>query len=111
MSDAILTFSHVTKRFPSAGGRGMFTAVEDASFDMVPGEILGLLGESGCGKSTLARMLMKLIPVSEGTMPLPTAKCVTSMVTQTPWRRPMRLPTGLYLFPFKTIDEEEETWH
>ncbi|MBR1559574.1 MAG: ABC transporter ATP-binding protein [Clostridia bacterium] len=64
--DAILSFQNVTKRFPSAQGRGLFTAVEDASFDMFPGEILGLLGESGCGKSTLARMLLKLIPVSEG---------------------------------------------
>lgn len=64
--DALLTFQSVTKRFASTQGKGMFTAVDGATFEIYPGEILGLLGESGCGKSTLARMMLKLIPVTEG---------------------------------------------
>lgn len=39
---------------------GSFPAVRDVSFDITPGEVLGLAGESGCGKSTIAFALMRL---------------------------------------------------
>lgn len=41
---------------------GILTAVRNVSFDMQPGEILGIVGESGCGKSTVATSLMRLLP-------------------------------------------------
>jgi len=41
-------------------------AVDDVSFNVYPGETLGLVGESGCGKTTLGRMLLNLIPATEG---------------------------------------------
>lgn len=43
-----------------------FQAVNDISFEVYPGETLGLVGESGCGKSTVARTILRLIPTTKG---------------------------------------------
>ena len=69
MSESIISLRHVTKRFTEPGTgvkRRMFTAVNDVSFDLYSGDVLGLLGESGCGKSTLARMISGLIHPTAG---------------------------------------------
>ncbi len=41
-------------------GKGMLHAVDDISFEIYPGETLGLVGESGCGKSTVGNVLVRL---------------------------------------------------
>ncbi|MBI34669.1 MAG: ABC transporter ATP-binding protein [Flavobacteriales bacterium] len=41
-------------------------AVDDVSFDVFPGETLGLIGESGCGKTTTGRSIVQLVPISSG---------------------------------------------
>jgi len=43
-------------------------AVDDISFDVYPGETIGLVGESGCGKTTLGRSILRLIDPSGGSI-------------------------------------------
>jgi ABC-2 type transport system ATP-binding protein len=52
--------AHLTYRY------GQFTAVDDLTLQVRPGETLGLLGPNGAGKTTLVRMLTTLTPVQEG---------------------------------------------
>jgi ABC-type dipeptide/oligopeptide/nickel transport system ATPase component len=54
---------HLSTDFVSAD-RTIAHALEDVSFDVVPGQTLGLVGESGCGKTTTLLSVMRLLPVS-----------------------------------------------
>ncbi len=51
---------HLTYRY------GQFTAVDDVTLQVRPGETLGLLGPNGAGKTTMVRMLTTLTPVQDG---------------------------------------------
>ena len=44
------------------GRYGEVVAVDDVSFELSPGEVLGIVGDSGSGKTTLARSLLGLVP-------------------------------------------------
>ncbi len=66
MVEPILSVQNLVKHFPVRTGVlfkrtiGQVKAVDGVSFDLMPGETLGVVGESGCGKSTLAQVLMRL---------------------------------------------------
>ena len=69
----LLEAENLTKRFPINRGFlqravGHVHAVEDVSFTVHRGETLGLVGESGCGKSTTARLVLKLLEATSGTI-------------------------------------------
>ncbi|MCP6769536.1 ATP-binding cassette domain-containing protein, partial [Klebsiella pneumoniae] len=49
------------------GGKRLM-AVRDVSFDVRAGEVVALIGESGSGKSTIGRMMLRLSPVTSGTI-------------------------------------------
>jgi ABC-2 type transport system ATP-binding protein len=63
---AILEVKNLTKKFgPPAGG---FTAVNNISFELKEGEILGLLGPNGAGKTTTIQMLLGITTPTSGTI-------------------------------------------
>jgi len=67
----LVEVQNLVKYFPIHSGIlrkhiGDVHAVDDVSFDVARGEVLGLVGESGCGKSTLGRTLIRLLPPTGG---------------------------------------------
>jgi oligopeptide transport system ATP-binding protein len=71
MPEPILSVRELVKHYPIRQGVfrrqvGSIKAVDGVSFDLMPGETLGLVGESGCGKSTVARTLLRLIEPTAG---------------------------------------------
>ena len=67
----ILSVQNLAKWYPIKKGifakaKNFFKAVDEVSFEIYPGETLGLVGESGCGKTTLGRCLLRLIEPTSG---------------------------------------------
>lgn len=62
--EMLLTVENLHKQYKTA--RGNVSAIDDVSFTISKGEVLGLVGESGCGKSTLAKTVMRLIDPDSG---------------------------------------------
>ena len=71
--EPVLTIKNLKTYFPIKGGffggiTGQVKAVDNVSFDVYPGETLGLVGESGCGKTTIGRTIIRLEEPTSGEM-------------------------------------------
>jgi oligopeptide transport system ATP-binding protein len=71
--ETLLSVRDLKKYFPIKKGFwsrtvGHVKAVDGVSFDILPGEVLGLVGESGCGKTTTGRCILRLIEPTAGTV-------------------------------------------
>jgi peptide/nickel transport system ATP-binding protein len=69
----VLKIKNLKTYFPVKGGffggiTGYVKAVDNVSFDVYPGETMGLVGESGCGKTTIGRTIIRLEEPTEGEM-------------------------------------------
>jgi len=72
MNKPLLKVENLKKYFPVTKGlvfkkvTGNVKAVDDVSFEIMPGDTMGLVGESGCGKSTTTNMILRLLEPTSG---------------------------------------------
>ena len=74
MSEALVEVRDLVKHFPITSGIilqrqvAAVHAVDGVSFDVIEGETLGIVGETGCGKSTTARLIVRLLEPTSGSI-------------------------------------------
>lgn len=105
----LLSVHNLTKEFGSKKGLfgkpSVFTAVDNLSFDVYPGETLGLVGESGSGKTTLSRCLLRLIEPTSGEI-IFDGDSVLELASE-PLRRIRRYLQIIFQNPYGSLDARQ----
>ena len=110
-SEPLVKVENLKKHFPITRGIvfkrkiGAVHAVDGVSFEVYPGETLGLVGESGCGKSTTARLITKLLDPTEGKIWLE-GQDITKMRPKQlrPYRREMQM---IFQDPYASLNPRQ----
>lgn len=79
-----------------------FKAVNDVSFEIYKGEVLGLVGESGCGKSTLSKSLIGMLPVHSGQILFEHQDLAT--MSSTEWRGVRKQIQMIFQDPYSSLN-------
>lgn len=104
--DALIRVRDLKKYFPVRGGAlrrvvAHVKAVDGVSFDILPGQTLGLVGESGCGKSTLGRAVLRLHEPTAGSVIIDGTDIIGLSRKQLhSWRRRMQI---IFQDPFASL--------
>lgn len=99
-------FRMKTKAF---GKADVLSAVRHATFDIVGGEIFGLVGESGCGKTTLANSLLGFVTPSAGTISFD-GHTLTSKSPAKDWRQARKGMQIVFQSPYTSFNPRMEVW-
>ena len=108
MSEPLLQAEGLVRHYQIRRGSRLFShpetlrAVDGVSFTLQPGRTLGLVGESGCGKTTTAKLVLGLLPLTEGEIRLQgeTLPQAGSMR----WRELRRVMQMVYQDPLAALD-------
>src|SRR5436190_22991263 len=96
-----LTVEHFSRSYASASGA--FTAVDDLSFTVASGEIVGLIGPNGAGKTTTLRSLAGILRPSAGRLMIDGHDLVADPLEAK--RRLAFMPDEPHLFEYLTVEE------
>jgi oligopeptide/dipeptide ABC transporter ATP-binding protein len=103
----LLSVRNLTKHYARRSGMfsgqaGVVRAVDGVSFDVAPGETLGLVGESGCGKTTTGRAILRLIEPTAGEVIFDGENVLTLGATEL--RRLRRRMQIIFQDPFSSLN-------
>ena len=96
----MLTLDHVSKNYKvgTFGGTDL-PAVQDVSFSLETGQVVSLIGESGSGKTTIGRMILRLTPITRGSILFDGQDA-----TRLPRRAYYRIVQGVFQDPFSSYN-------
>jgi oligopeptide/dipeptide ABC transporter ATP-binding protein len=111
--ETLVEIRNLKKHFPIKKGFfnrqvGAVRALDGVNLNVYAGETLGLVGESGCGKSTLGRVMLRLLPATDGSVTFEGISVLSSdQQTMKRLRRQMQI---VFQNPYASLDPRMTVW-